>query len=54
MTLQSELDELCKYWKGKSISDRHQAVLPEDLKKYWTYEGTFLWSPALRTGHSQL
>ncbi|HQB92416.1 MAG TPA: pyruvate formate lyase family protein [Smithellaceae bacterium] len=45
-----ELDELCKYWKGKSISDRHQAVLPEDLKKYWTYEGTFLWSQLSELG----
>jgi pyruvate formate-lyase/glycerol dehydratase family glycyl radical enzyme len=45
-----ELDELCEYWKGKSQSDRHQAALPEDLKKYWTYEGTFLWSQLSELG----
>ena len=45
-----ELDELCAYWKGRSISDRHQAVIPEDLKKYWTYEGTFLWSQLSELG----
>jgi formate C-acetyltransferase len=45
-----ELNELCEYWKGKSISDRHQSVLPEDIKKYWTYEGTFLWSQLSELG----
>ena len=45
-----ELNKLCKYWKGKAISDRHQAVIPEDLKKYWTYEGTFLWSQLSELG----
>ena len=45
-----ELNELCEYWKGKAISDRHQAVIPEDLKKYWTYEGTFLWSQLSELG----
>ncbi len=35
-----ELKKLCDYWKGKSISDRHQMILPDHLKKYWTYEGT--------------
>ncbi len=45
-----ELEELCDYWKGKSISDRHQESLPEDLKPYWTYEGTFLWSQLSELG----
>jgi choline trimethylamine-lyase len=45
-----ELDALCEYWKGKSMSDRHQAILPEELKKYWTYEGTFLWSQLSELG----
>ncbi|MBN1662780.1 MAG: hypothetical protein JW943_04190 [Deltaproteobacteria bacterium] len=45
-----ELDELCAYWKGKSMSDRHQEALPDDLKKYWTYEGTFLWSQLSELG----
>ncbi|HDQ03398.1 MAG TPA: hypothetical protein ENN23_02340 [Deltaproteobacteria bacterium] len=45
-----ELDELCAYWKGKSMSDRHQEILPDELKKYWTYEGTFLWSQLSELG----
>ena len=45
-----ELDELCAYWEGKSMSDRHQAAIPEDLRKYWTYEGTFLWSQLSELG----
>ncbi|OGP51513.1 MAG: hypothetical protein A2Y79_08355 [Deltaproteobacteria bacterium RBG_13_43_22] len=45
-----ELDELCEYWKGKSMSDRHQEILPEDLYKYWTYEGTFLWTQLSELG----
>lgn len=46
----NELDELCAYWEGKSMSDRHQAAIPEDLRKYWTYEGTFLWSQLSELG----
>ncbi|MFX1376018.1 MAG: pyruvate formate lyase family protein [Promethearchaeota archaeon] len=45
-----ELDDLCAYWKDRSISDRHKATLPEHLKKYWTYEGTFLWSQLSELG----
>ncbi|MFX1500990.1 MAG: pyruvate formate lyase family protein [Promethearchaeota archaeon] len=45
-----ELDELCAYWKDKSISDRHKAALPDHLKKYWTYEGTFLWTQLSELG----
>jgi len=39
-----ELDELCDYWKGRCMSDRHQEMFKGDLGKYWKYEGTFLWS----------
>ena len=39
-----ELDELCAYWDGKCMSDRHQALFTGDLAKYWHYEGTFLWT----------
>ena len=45
-----ELEELCEYWKGRSMSDRHQQILPEDLSQYWTYEGTFLWSQLSELG----
>ena len=40
----AELDELCDYWNGKCMSDRHQEMFKGDLEKYWKYEGTFLWS----------
>jgi len=39
-----ELEDLCDYWKGKCMSDRHQEMFTGDLGKYWKYEGTFLWS----------
>lgn len=39
-----ELEDLCGYWKGKCMSDRHQEMFTGDLGKYWKYEGTFLWS----------
>jgi len=45
-----ELDELCEYWKGKSMSDRHQGALSGDIAKYWHYEGTFLWSQLSELG----
>jgi pyruvate formate-lyase/glycerol dehydratase family glycyl radical enzyme len=40
----NELEDLCEYWKGKCMSDRHQELFTGDLEKYWKYEGTFLWS----------
>jgi len=39
-----ELEELCEYWKGKCMSDRHQELFTGELEKYWKYEGTFLWT----------
>ena len=39
-----ELEELCEYWKGRCMSDRHQELFEGDLGKYWKYEGTFLWT----------
>ena len=39
-----ELDDLCAYWKGKCMSDRHQDLFAGDLARYWKYEGTFLWT----------
>jgi len=44
-TGRAELGELCKYWDGKSMSDRQQNLFTGDtLGKYWQYEGTFLWT----------
>ncbi|MFB0562366.1 MAG: pyruvate formate lyase family protein [Candidatus Lokiarchaeia archaeon] len=39
-----ELEELCEYWDGKCMSDRHKNFFGGDLAKYWRYEGTFMWS----------
>lgn len=39
-----EFEELCAYWKGRCMSDRHQELFTGDLAKYWKYEGTFLWT----------
>ena len=39
-----ELEELCAYWAGKSMSDRQQEMFTGDLGKYYKYEGTFLWT----------
>jgi len=40
----AELAELCEYWKGKSMSDRHKQMFTGNtLGKYWKYEGSFLW-----------
>ncbi len=39
-----ELEEICEYWKGKSMSDRQQKAFTGDLDRYWQYEGTFLWT----------
>jgi choline trimethylamine-lyase len=40
----TELEELCAYWQGKSMSDRHQQFFSGDLARYWQYEGTYLWT----------
>ncbi|MEW6442734.1 MAG: pyruvate formate lyase family protein [bacterium] len=39
-----ELDQICAYWNGKSMSDRQQQAFTGHLGKYWQYEGTFLWT----------
>ncbi len=39
-----ELDELCRYWKGRSISDLHQKYFSEEMMAAFKYEGTYLWS----------
>jgi choline trimethylamine-lyase len=40
----AELKEMIAYWKGRSMSDRQQALFTGDILKYWKYEGTFLWT----------
>jgi len=45
-----EFDEICEYWKGKSMADRQQELFTGDLAKYWIYEGTFLWLNASELG----
>ncbi|MCP4680968.1 MAG: hypothetical protein GY864_01375, partial [Desulfobacterales bacterium] len=43
-TGRKEFEELCEYWDGNSLRDRLSEMLNDDLKKYFKYEGTFLWS----------
>ena len=45
-----EFDEICAYWKGKSMHDRIQAMFTGKLGRYWPYEGTFLWLHASELG----
>ena len=42
----AELEELVKYWDGKTISDHRKKAFAgsPELEKYWKYEGTMLWS----------
>ncbi|MEW6262994.1 MAG: pyruvate formate lyase family protein [Thermodesulfobacteriota bacterium] len=40
----AEMEEIFKYWKGKTLSDLHKNAFKGDLEKYFKYEGTFLWS----------
>jgi pyruvate formate-lyase/glycerol dehydratase family glycyl radical enzyme len=40
----AEMEEIVEYWKGKTLSDLHKNAFEGDLKKYFKFEGTFLWS----------
>ena len=39
-----EFDELCDYWNGRSLRDILSETMTEEMKKYFQYEGTILWS----------
>jgi choline trimethylamine-lyase len=39
-----EFDKLCEYWEGRSLRDLLSDTLTEEMKRYFKYEGTFLWS----------
>ncbi|MGV8056628.1 MAG: glycyl radical protein [Smithellaceae bacterium] len=41
----AEYNEICEYWKGKSIMDIHASLFTEEMKRDFKYDGTFLWSP---------
>ncbi len=45
-----EFEEICEYWKGKSMHDRVKDLFTGDLLKYSSYEGTFLWLDASELG----
>jgi len=45
-----EFEEICQYWRGKSMHDRVLDLFSGDLAKYWAYEGTFLWLHASELG----
>ena len=40
----AEMEKIVEYWKGKTLSDLRKKTFKGDLEKYFTYEGTFLWS----------
>ena len=40
----AEMEKIIEYWKGKTLSDLHKNAFKGDLEKYFTFEGTFLWS----------
>ncbi|RLB38222.1 MAG: hypothetical protein DRH20_06175, partial [Deltaproteobacteria bacterium] len=39
-----EFDELCAYWDGRSLRDILSRSMTEDMRRYFRYEGTILWS----------
>ena len=39
-----QFDELCGYWNGRSLRDTLSASMTDDMKKYFKYDGTILWS----------
>jgi len=40
----ADFNDLCEYWKGRSIRDIHDAYFTEDMKRDFKYDGTFLWT----------
>ena len=40
----AEMEKIIEYWKGKTMSDLRKNAFKGDLEKYFTFEGTFLWS----------
>ena len=40
----AEMEKIIEYWKGKTLSDLRKNAFKGDLEKYFTFEGTFLWS----------
>ncbi|MBU2551641.1 MAG: hypothetical protein KKB20_24735 [Proteobacteria bacterium] len=39
-----ELAGMIEYWKGRSMSDRQQALFSGDVLDYWKWDGTFMWT----------
>lgn len=40
----AELEELAEYWKGKSMSDRHQDLFTGEVLRHWPFDGTIGWT----------
>jgi len=40
----NEFEELCEYWDGRSLRDLLSETMTDEMKSYFKYEGTFLWS----------
>ncbi|MDY6833822.1 MAG: pyruvate formate lyase family protein [Chloroflexota bacterium] len=45
-----ELDELAKYWKGKSVQGMERDYLTEEVKPYWAYNGATFWGHFAESG----
>ncbi len=39
-----EMMELHKYWKTLSIGGKERQLVPEEIKPYWYFKGTFFWT----------
>ena len=46
----AELEELAKYWKGKSVQGMERDYLPEDVKPYWAFNGVTFWGHFAESG----
>lgn len=46
----TELGELAKYWKGKSVQGMERDYLTEEVKPYWAYNGATFWGHFAESG----
>ncbi|MGV8058029.1 MAG: pyruvate formate lyase family protein [Smithellaceae bacterium] len=40
----AEWEEMCKYWSGRNMRDRHDQYFSDEMKSDFKYDGTFLFS----------
>lgn len=39
-----ELRTIHKYWKSRAVHGMERPLLPEDIRPYWSFNGTFYWA----------